>query len=98
MDFTTLIIQFLIAILCGGLATILLPRRVPGKGAGLIIIGLTGVFVGEWSANLIQDTYGASIAVLEYEIEGVPIVPSILGSLIILYLVTAILRWGYSGR
>ncbi|PSN18775.1 hypothetical protein C7271_10760 [filamentous cyanobacterium CCP5] len=98
MDLTTLLLQLVIAILCAGMATVLLPRRVPGKGIGLIIIGLIGVFVGQWVVDLLQETYGLSLAVFEYELEGVPILPSILGSLLVLYVVTALLRWGYGNR
>lgn len=41
---TRLLVQVLIAIACATLANLLVPRRVPGKAVGLVIIGLAGVF------------------------------------------------------
>lgn len=94
MDIPHLIVQIVIAILCAGIATILIPRRIPGKLIGMIAIGLAGVWLGEWGAELLRQRYGINYSFLNWNIEGVPIVPAIIGSAIILYLVTSFLKWG----
>jgi len=98
MDLTRLLVQLLIAIVCASIANILVPRQIPGKGVGLIILGLAGVYVGEWGATLLKRQYGLSFPGLEWAIQGVPILPSIIGSAVILYLVTAFLSWGHYGH
>lgn len=94
MDLPHLIVQIVIAILCAGIATILIPRRIPGKLIGMILIGLTGVWLGEWGIGLLRQRYGINYSFLNWNIEGVPIVPAIIGSAVILYLVTSFLKWG----
>jgi uncharacterized membrane protein YeaQ/YmgE (transglycosylase-associated protein family) len=94
MDIPHLIVQIVIALLCAGIATILIPRRIPGKLIGMIAIGLAGVWLGEWGARLLRQRYGIRYSFLDWNIEGVPIVPAIIGSAIILYLVTSFLKWG----
>ncbi|ASC73933.1 hypothetical protein XM38_049070 [Halomicronema hongdechloris C2206] len=98
MDLTRLLVQLLIAIVCASIANILVPRQIPGKGVGLVVIGLAGVYLGEQGASLLQDRYGLSIPGLEWAIQGVPILPSIIGSAVILYVVTAFLSWGHYGN
>ena len=94
MDLQKLLIQLLIALACAGVANFLVPRRIPGKLAGLIVIGLAGVWLGEWVVNFLRKEYGFSLDILALSIQEVPIIPAILGSTIILYLVTALLSWG----
>lgn len=98
IDLKYLLIQVVIAIVCAGVAGILIPRQVPGKGVGLVIIGLAGVFIGEWVANYLRREYGLNWPFLRWEVENVPIIPSIIGSTIVLYLVTAFLSWGRYGN
>lgn len=98
MDLTYLLIQLLIAILCAVVAGILIPRQVPGQGLGLVVIGLVGVFVGQWMSRYLQREYGFTSPILQWNIENVQIVPSIIGSAIVLYLVTAFLSWGRYGN
>ncbi|HEY9762479.1 MAG TPA: hypothetical protein V6D07_08140 [Trichocoleus sp.] len=98
MDLTYLLIQLLIAIVCAGVAGILIPRQIPGKGLGLVIIGLAGVFIGQWVSRYLQQEYGLTSPILQWSIEDVPIVPSIIGSAIVLYVVTAFLSWGRYGN
>ncbi|MGD1905008.1 MAG: hypothetical protein ACFB0C_03340 [Leptolyngbyaceae cyanobacterium] len=97
MDITRLLVQLAIAFVCAGLATLLLPRKIPGKVFGLLVIGLAGVWLGEWVLKYAKTTYGLSIDVLEWSVQGVPILPAVIGSAIILYLVTAFLSWGKYG-
>ena len=40
MNIPQLVIRLLIAVICAGLADILVPRRIPGGFAGLIVLGL----------------------------------------------------------
>lgn len=97
-DLLTLLIQVLIAIAAATIASILVPRQIPGKALGLVIIGLLGVFLGEWVANYLLRQYNLSLPWLEWTFQGVPIIPSVLGSMVVLYLVTAFLSWGRYGN
>jgi uncharacterized membrane protein YeaQ/YmgE (transglycosylase-associated protein family) len=94
MDIPRLVVQIVIAILCAGIATVLIPRRIPGKLVGMILIGLTGVWLGEWGARLLRRRYGINYSLFNWQVEGVSIVPAIIGSAIILYLITSFLKWG----
>jgi uncharacterized membrane protein YeaQ/YmgE (transglycosylase-associated protein family) len=94
MDIPHLLVQLVVAIVCAGVATILMPRRIPGKLAGLFLIGLAGVWLGEWGFALIYREYGITHEVLRWQIQDVLIIPAIIGSVIVLYLVTAFLSWG----
>ncbi|MEB3267016.1 MAG: hypothetical protein VKJ09_00590 [Leptolyngbya sp.] len=93
-----LLVQLLIALGCAALATLLLPRRVPGKIFGLVVMGFAGVWLGEWALKFLKSNYGLSVAVLEWSYQGVPILPSVIGSAVILYVVTAFLSWGRYNR
>lgn len=95
MDLTRLLVQILIAIVCGSIATLLLPRQIPGKLLGLALIGFAGVWLGEWVVDFLQSTYNLPIPeFVTWDFQGVPIFPAILGSAIILYAVTTFLSWG----
>lgn len=98
MDIKYLLIQVLIALVCAGIAGILIPRQIPGRAVGLVVIGLAGVFVGQWAANYVRQQYGLTAPFLQWSVEGVAIVPSIVGSTVVLYLVTAFLSWGRYGN
>ena len=95
MDITRLAVQVVVAIVCAGLATILVPRRIPGRLVGLVLLGLIGVWVGEWGFALMRARFGLNFAFLAWNIEGVLIVPAIIGSAIVLYLVTLFLKLGH---
>lgn len=97
-DLLNLLVQLLIAIACAFIANILIPRQVPGKLFGLVLIGLIGVLVGQWAVDLLQQQYTLALPWLEWGIQGVPVVPSIIGSAIVLYLITAFLSWGRYGN
>ncbi|MGJ3246624.1 MAG: GlsB/YeaQ/YmgE family stress response membrane protein [Elainellaceae cyanobacterium] len=94
MDIPHLVTQLIIAIVCAGIANMLVPRRIPGKLTGLVLIGLAGVWVGQWSYQFLQQEYGVSYAFLRWNIQDVYIVPAIIGSAIVLYIVTAIIKLG----
>lgn len=94
MDIPHLIVQIVIASLCAGVATILIPRRIPGKLIGMIAIGLMGVWLGEWETGLLRQRYGINYSFLNWNIEDVPIIPAVIGSAVILYLITSFLKWG----
>lgn len=98
MDLKYLLIQLMIAIGCAVVAGILVPRQIPGKGVGLVLIGLLGVFIGQWAADYLLRQYGLSWPILTWELEDVAIVPSIIGSTVVLYLVSAFLSWGRYGN
>ncbi len=99
MDLTRLLVQVVIALVCAGAATLLLPRKIPGKLLGLIVIGFAGVWLGEWTLALFRHTFKFPIpGFVTWSLEGVPIIPAIAGSVIILYIVTAFLSWGRYNR
>ena len=95
---TRLLVQVLIAIVCAVLANFLIPRRVPGKAVGLVLTGLAGVFLGEWVVDHILRQYNISFPWLTWSVMDVPILPSVVGSMIILYVVSAFLSWGRYGN
>jgi uncharacterized membrane protein YeaQ/YmgE (transglycosylase-associated protein family) len=97
MDVPHLVVQVAIAIGCAVLANILVPRTIPGKFAGLILIGLAGVWLGEWGFLLLNKEYGIDHPLFHWQIEGVFIIPAVLGSTVILYVITALLKWGKYG-
>jgi uncharacterized membrane protein YeaQ/YmgE (transglycosylase-associated protein family) len=93
VEIARLLVHLIIAGVCAGIATILIPRRVPGKLLGLMVIGLAGVWVGDWAFLLLSQQFGLALPVLYTQIQGVLIIPAIVGSTIVLYLVTTFLRW-----
>ncbi|PSR19619.1 hypothetical protein C8255_01135 [filamentous cyanobacterium CCP3] len=97
-DLISLLIQVLIAMTCAFAANLLIPRRVPGKLLGLVLIGLVGVLLGQWVADYLRQQYNFTLPWLTWSVQGVPLVPSIIGSAIVLYLVTAFLSWGRYGN
>lgn len=92
MDITKLVVQVVVAIICAGVANILVPRRIPGKLFGLVVIGLLGVWLGQWGFALMRQRLGISFPFLTWDIQGVLIIPAIIGSAIVLYLVTLFLK------
>ncbi|MBL1174532.1 hypothetical protein [Pantanalinema sp. GBBB05] len=94
MDLAHIAIQLVVAIGCATLGNILIPRRIPGRFFGLIVTGLVGVWLGEGSYQLLQRTFKLNLPWLHFNLMGVPIIPSIIGSMIVIYLVTTLLRWG----
>jgi len=97
-DLLQLLIRLAIAGVCAGIATLLLPRQIPGRLVGLLGIGLAGVFVGQWAFGLLNQYLALDWPWLTWEFQGVPLVPAIVGSMIVLYLVTAFLSWGRYGN
>jgi uncharacterized membrane protein YeaQ/YmgE (transglycosylase-associated protein family) len=98
MDIPRLVVQLVIAIVCAGIANILVPRRIPGKLTGLVLIGLAGVWLGQWGFDLLRQEYGINYEALRWQIEGVYILPAIIGSAIVLYVLTAIIKLGRFDR
>jgi uncharacterized membrane protein YeaQ/YmgE (transglycosylase-associated protein family) len=94
MELTQIFIRLAVAVVCAGLATVIVPRKIPGKVFGLFILGIAGVFFGEWAFNLMQQRFGVDHAALHWGIEGVAIIPAVLGSAVLLYIVTLLLKWG----
>ncbi|HEY9647194.1 MAG TPA: hypothetical protein V6C88_12530 [Chroococcidiopsis sp.] len=98
MDITRLLVQVVIAILCAGVANILVPRKIPGKLLGLVLIGLAGVWLGDWGFGLLRQEYGLNVPLLFLNVQGVLIIPAIIGCAIVLYVVTTVLKWGRYGN
>ncbi len=93
-----IVVQFLIAFACGLAANILIPRQVPGKVVGLFGVGLVGVLIGDLGYRLLRQQVSSDIPVLHWSVQNIPIIPSIIGSAIVLYLLTSFLRWGRYGN
>ncbi|MBE9181811.1 hypothetical protein IQ268_24905 [Oculatella sp. LEGE 06141] len=94
MDVPHLLVQLVVALACAGAATVLIPRQIPGQLVGLFLVGFAGVWLGEWGFGLLYREYGLDHQLLRWQIQDVLIVPAIIGSAIVLYVVTAFLRWG----
>lgn len=94
MDLTHVAVQLILAIACGMIGNMLIPRQIPGKFLGLILVGFIGVWLGEWSYKLLRSQAGMDHAVLRWHIADVPILPAIIGSVIVIYVLTTFLRWG----
>lgn len=92
-DLIQLFVRLALAIVCAGIATILVPRRIPGKVFGLVVLGIAGVFFGEWGFHLLRQRFGLDHAVLNWQLQGVPILPAVIGSAVLLYVVTMVMRW-----
>ena len=92
-NFANVLIKLVIAVVCAGAAGVLVPRSIPGKFAGLILIGMAGVLLGEWSFQLLRHQFGIDFVFLTWNIQGVLIVPAIIGCAIVLYIITTVLSW-----
>lgn len=95
MDLTRLLVQILIAVVCASIAALIIPRQIPGKLVGLALIGFAGVWLGEWVVDFLKTTYNLPIPELvTWSFQGVPILPAVVGSAVVLYIVTSFLSWG----
>jgi uncharacterized membrane protein YeaQ/YmgE (transglycosylase-associated protein family) len=56
-----------------------------------VLIGLAGVWLGEWGFTQLRSQFGINYTFLYWQIQGVLIIPAIIGSAIVLYLVTFVL-------
>jgi uncharacterized membrane protein YeaQ/YmgE (transglycosylase-associated protein family) len=92
-NFSNLLIKLVIAVACAGAANVLIPRSIPGKFAGLLLIGMAGVALGEWGFQLLRLRFGIDFMLLYWDIQGVLIIPAIIGCAIVLYVITTILSW-----
>jgi uncharacterized membrane protein YeaQ/YmgE (transglycosylase-associated protein family) len=98
MDIAHFAVQLAIAIVCGVLGNMLIPREVPGKVFGLVLVGFVGVWVGEVGYRILRTQTRLDAPWLQWHIEDVPIIPSIIGCAIVIYVVTTFLRWGRYSR
>lgn len=98
MDLSHVVVQLVVAIVCAGIANILIPRQIPGKFLGLMLTGLVGVWLGETVFKLLKTQQDLNYPFLYWGIGGVPVIPSIIGCAIIIYLVTTFIQWGHYNR
>ncbi|HEY9752085.1 MAG TPA: hypothetical protein V6C46_03995 [Coleofasciculaceae cyanobacterium] len=94
MDLSRLVVQLIIAIACALLANVLIPRQIPGRFLGLILTGLVGVWLGEVGYQILQTNYGLRSPFLAWNIQGVPIIPSVIASALVIYILTTVARGG----
>lgn len=94
MNISHFAVQLVIASVCGLLGNFLIPRQVPGKFFGLVAVGFVGVWFGEWVYRLLKTQYGVTAPFLSWNVVNVPIIPSVLGSAVVIYALTTVLRWG----
>ena len=94
MDMAYWVVKLAIAIACGMVGNMLIPREIPGKFFGLVLIGFVGIWFGEWGYQLLKSQFNLDLPWLQWHIEEVPIIPSIIGCAIVIYIVTTFLRWG----
>lgn len=90
MEPSRLALQFLVTIICAGCANIILPREVPGKFLGLFLTGWLGVWLGGIIFTWLKVSYRFNHPALVWGIAGMPIIPSILGCVLAIFLVTQV--------
>ncbi len=98
MDLSHVAVQLIAAIVCAGVANMLIPRQIPGKFLGFMLTGLVGVWLGEAVFKLLKAQHGLNYPFLYWGFGGVALVPSIIGCTIIIYMVTTFVRWGHYHR
>ena len=80
LDFISLLIYLLIAAVVGLLAEFLVGWRLRFGVLGAIIVGLIGIWLGVWlTTNVIRIT---NLPTWQ-EVRGVPIIPALIGSIIL---------------
>lgn len=94
MDLSHIAVQLIAAIVCGWIANMLIPGRIPGKFLGFVLTGLVGVWLGETVFKLLKAQHGLNYPFLYWSVGGIAVVPSIIGCAIIVYVVTTFVRWG----
>lgn len=72
MDIISLLLQLLIALIIGSVASIVTPYEMPGSWAGAIIAG----FAGNWLGTYLFGTWGPML-------EGFSLVPALFGAMIV---------------
>lgn len=92
MEPSRIAMQLLVTVLCAGCANIILPRQVPGKFLGLFLTGWIGVWLGGEVFAWLKAQYGLNYAVLHWGVAGIPIIPSVLGCVLAIFLVTQIFQ------
>ena len=98
MNIEAIVVKLVVAIVCAGIGNLLIPRRMPGGWIGYIVVGLAGVWLGDWAYAALNSEYGINFAFLNWAIAGVRIIPSVIGSVVVLTTIVALLRWGRYGQ
>ena len=98
MDLSHVAVQLIAAIVCAGIANMLIPRQIPGKFLGFMLTGLVGVWLGEAAFKLLKTQHELNYPFLYWGIGGVAVVPSIIGCTIIIYVVTTFVQWRHYHR
>ena len=98
MDLAHVAVQLIAAIVCAGIANVLIPRRIPGKFLGFMLTGLVGVWLGEAVLKLLKAQHALNYPFLYWSMSGIAIVPSIIGCAIVIYVVTTFIQWGHYHR
>ena len=92
-------IQVVVAIVCAILAHTIIPRRIPGHIVGLTLVGLFGVWLGEWLIGYLGELYNLKqFSILHWDIQQVRIIPAVVGCVLILYVLQLFLQWGRYDR
>lgn len=88
-------VQLVVALICAGIGHTLIPRRIPGHLFGLVLVGLFGVWVGEWLIDYLGQMYNLKqFSFLYWDIQQVRILPAIVGCTLVMYLLQIFLQWG----
>ncbi|XGV94571.1 MAG: hypothetical protein ACAF41_17680 [Leptolyngbya sp. BL-A-14] len=98
MDLFHIAVQLIAAIVCGGIANMLIPGKIPGRFLGFVVTGLVGVWLGETVFRMLKNQHELNYPFLYWTVGGVAVVPSIIGCAIIIYVVTTFARWGHYHR
>jgi len=81
------ILYLLVAAACAWIAEMLVPGRVPG---GFLASAIVGV-IGAWMGSALMGSFGPSLA-------GVPLLPAIIGSGILIFLFSLVSGMFYARR
>lgn len=83
-------VQLLVALVCAAIANMLLPRQIPGKSLGYLVTGLVGVWLGGFLLKLVAGTFRVVPPVLGWNFYGVPLIPSVIGAFVVIWLTTEV--------
>lgn len=79
MNLLGLILFLIVAAICAGIGSAIVPGRIPGGFLTAMVIGV----IGAWLGSLLMGSFGPAIA-------GVALLPCILGSALLVFLLAVI--------
>ncbi len=87
MEILTFILYLLVAAVCAGIAEYMVPGSIPG---GFLVSAVVGV-IGAWIGTSLMGSLGPALG-------GVPLLPAILGSALLIFLIALVTRTNWIRR